>query len=113
MSISRRSSRAAALLAVLALGATTPALAQDDFIVTHDAKAGTTTRSMEVDISDLRLETSKGRAKLHRRIDLAARTVCDRLDTLGVKQLKDYERCYGKAMANAMSQVRPVQTASR
>lgn len=113
MPISRRSSRAIALLAVLALGATTPALAQDDFIVTHDAKAGTTTRSMEVDISDLQLATSKGRAKLRHRINVAAQTVCDRLDTLGVKQLKDYERCYSKAVADALSQARLVQTASR
>jgi UrcA family protein len=113
MSISRRSSRAAALVAILAMGATTPALAQTDFVVTHDAKAGTITRSMEVDISDLSLTSTRGRAKLNRRIDFAARTVCDRQEIFGERQLRDYERCYNKAVSNAKDQVRLTQTASR
>ncbi|WP_336964369.1 UrcA family protein [Sphingobium aquiterrae] len=113
MPISRRSSRAAALLAVLTLGVTTPALAQDDFVVTHDPKAGTTTRSMEIDISDLRLSTAKGRATLQHRINLAARSVCDHQDSLGMREFRDYRHCYNRATDNALGQVHPVQTASR
>jgi UrcA family protein len=117
MSSSIRSLRAMATFAVAAFGISVTFFAQDllaqDLVVMHDSATGAVTRSQTVDISDLRLSRGKDRARLHQRIDSAARSVCDPERIIGAGAERDYQRCYNRAVSGAMRQTAPVRTASR
>ncbi len=102
------------LAAFLALGLSAPASAQSsDLIVRYNAQDGSVTRSIPVQIADLNLETMAGRARLDRRITVAARQACGYHGMYGLRQPADYQRCFDKARGDAMSEGRVVQTASR
>lgn len=113
MTTVRRPVRALGLFALLSLGIAAPAMADSDLIVSHHPETGSITRSMSVDISDLRLASADGRAKLERRITSAAKKVCDYNSGEGLRQPADYVRCFDKARADALSSAPVIQTAMR
>ncbi|MGV3770029.1 MAG: UrcA family protein [Sphingobium phenoxybenzoativorans] len=112
MTISRRSAGALGLLALATLGSATAAYAQSDLVVEPTADAGSITRTMKVDISDINLGTAQGRERLERRVTFAAKAVCDYNGSYGLRQPRDYYACFDEAKAGAMSDPRAVQTAA-
>jgi UrcA family protein len=113
MSISRRPAGALGLFALVTLGFAAPAFAADDLVVDFQPEAGTVTRTLKVDVSDLRLASAEGRSRAKDRVIRAAKKVCDYNGGYGLRQPKDYERCFTQARSEALSDPRLVQTASR
>jgi UrcA family protein len=113
MTTVRRPVGALGLFALLSLGIAAPALADNDLVVSHHPESGSITRSMRVDISDLRLTSAEGRSTLDRRITSAAKKVCAYNSGEGLRQPADYVRCFDKAKADALSSAPAIQTAMR
>ncbi|AUW57933.1 hypothetical protein C1T17_07275 [Sphingobium sp. SCG-1] len=106
----RRAALALALPATALLAA--PALAQSDLVVTYGAD-NAVTKSLPVDISDLRLSSPKGRAVAEGRIAAAVKSVCSEKQIYSNEGKRDYRRCYADAKAQAFTQAGLTQTASR
>lgn len=113
MSIARRPIGALSLFAIAALSVSAPAFAADDLVVDFQPEAGTVTRTMKVDVSDLSLATADGRARAKERLVRAAKKVCDYNGGYGLRQPQDYQDCFTQARSNALNDPRLVQTASR
>lgn len=111
MTIVRRPAKALGLAALLALGVTAPAYAENPVIVSHEQDVGTITRSVVVDVSDLSLASAAGRRALESRITSAARKVCDFNGIYGLNQPVGYDNCFKAARSDALSQASAIQTA--
>lgn len=100
------------LVAIAAFSLAAPAIAADDLTVNYAPEAGTVTRTMKVDVSDLQLGTVQGRTLAKARIIRAAKKVCDYNGGYGLRQPSDYTRCFEEARNDALSSPRLIQTAS-
>lgn len=85
---------ARALIASVAAGVATlalsPARAESDL-----------PRSVAVSFADLNLKSDAGKARLERRIALAAATVCGPVDRLSMSDRRTNDDCRSRAIANA------------
>lgn len=89
-----------------------PAMAQADLVVTYGADSAVT-KTLPVDISDLRLSSPKARAQAQNRILAAVKSVCSKDQIYSNEGQRDYRRCYTEARAQAFAQAGLIQTASR
>jgi len=112
MPVSHRRIGGMGLVAIAAFALAAPATAADDLTVSYAPEAGTVTRTIKVDVSDLQLGTTHGRTLAKARITRAAQKVCDYNGGYGLRQPKDYTRCFDEARNEAMSSPRLIQTAS-
>ena len=89
-----------------------PAMAQSDLVVTYGAD-NAVTKSVPVDISDLRLSSAKGRVAAEGRIVAAVKSVCSQNQIYSNEGKRDYRRCYAEAKSQALTQAGLTRTASR
>lgn len=60
-----------------------------------------TERSVVVSFADLNLDSTAGKARLERRIEQAAATVCGPVDRLSITDRRHNDECQQRAIANA------------
>lgn len=107
------SRRAGVLLSVALWGVASPALAASELVVTYSPETQGVTRQLPVEVADLQLSTREGRAQLEQRVIHAAKAVCDYNGLYGIRQSRDYDRCYARAKEDALNQAMLVKTAAR
>ncbi|MDX3909304.1 MAG: UrcA family protein [Sphingobium sp.] len=106
--------RAFAVIAVPALAMASPAaMAEPDINVSYAPNSRAVTQTTAVDISDLQLNSAKGRHTAERRIVSAVKTVCSENRIFSTDGKRDYARCFAESRAKAMADAGLVRTASR
>jgi len=69
-------------------------------------------RSTVVHYTDLDLSRPEDASRLYGRIKRAARTVCDNYPSSDLKRLKEYEKCMGQAVTEAVEKVQSEEVSS-